>query len=245
MSPAYWYKYLLYLPKWLRALMLGRITPLLPAHWLVAVYAGLPSAQWGHRQWAVNALSPPAWQSPHSGGKWDKLKMNSYHISSNILRCIKADYSSPPQAVGGWWMHSSAPSPPGGLCALPASPSPPSADTSRWHPAWRCPAGGASYPGLRRARVEVQRHRWGEREQSEGGGGTKEDESKGRERCFDRGECVQYREVGRATKWEIIRTLTMINCFCTRGQCTDKLYTQMVRVKGNETLNHVVAEMRR
>ncbi len=171
---------------------------------------------------------------------------------------------SPPQAAAGWWMYSNDLSLPGGLCALPASPSPPSAGTSHSHPAWHCPAAGAGYPGLGKAKG-AERHRgeeggWSEGGQRWGGGGLSKDrqERGGEERrrnekrlgIWGAGDnygsdtkeekCTQYREEG--VKNERWLAQMMTNCLCTRGQRTDKHYTQMVHVHGNErTRKHVIS----
>lgn len=52
-------------------------------------------------------------------------------------------------------------------------------------------------------------------------------------------KCTQCREEG--VKNERWLEQIMINCLCTRGQRTDKHYTQMVHVHGNErTRKHVI-----
>ena len=137
----------------------------LPAHWLAAACAGLQSARWGHQQWPASVWSLPAWRSPRSGGgttgrgrvknsHQQRLEQSEEHICTHQRRDKRQKCRSPPPAAACWWMYSNGLSPPGGLCAPPASPSPPSAGTSRWRPAWRCPAGGAGSPGLEGRGVE-------------------------------------------------------------------------------------------
>lgn len=89
-------------------------------------------------------------------------------------------------------MNSSVPSPPGELCALPASPSPPSAGTNRWHPAWRCPAGGADYRGLRKAKAKGAKTQKGRKDRA-------------RE---DRGEGSWVNKEGEEKEWKQIKIWT-------------------------------------